>query len=90
MSAAALANYMERNALADGGIAMRPTLRLIGEAGPEAVIPLNRMGDTSGTTINISVNAGMGADGGAIGNAVVDALVKYQRRNGAIPIAVRG
>jgi hypothetical protein len=32
----------------------------------------------------------MGADGGAVGNAVVDALVKYQRRNGAIPISVRG
>lgn len=90
MSAAALAAYLERGALADGGIAMRPTLRLIGEAGPEAVIPLSRMGDASGTTINISVNAGIGADGGAIGNAVVDALVKYQRRNGAIPIAVRG
>ena len=70
---------------------MRPTLRLIGEAGPEAVVPLSRMGSASGeTTINITVNAGMGADSGAIGNAVVDALVKYQRRNGAIPIAVRG
>ena len=90
MSASALEAVMYRNGLATGGIAMRPTLRLIGEAGPEAVIPLNRMGETGGTTINISVNAGMGADGGAIGNAVVDALVKYQRRNGAIPIAVRG
>lgn len=92
MSASALeALYARRGmAMADGGIAMRPTLRLIGEAGPEAVIPLSRMGEDGGTTINISVNAGIGADGGAIGNAVVDALVKYQRRNGAIPIAVRG
>ena len=90
MSASALEAMVYRNGLATGGIAMRPTLRLIGEAGPEAVIPLNRMGDATGTTINISVNAGIGADGGAIGNAVVDALVKYQRRNGAIPIAVRG
>jgi len=91
MSAAALAARIERNGLADGGVAMRPTLRLIGEAGPEAVVPLSRMGSASGeTTINITVNAGMGADSGAIGNAVVDALVKYQRRNGAIPIAVRG
>lgn len=91
MSAAALAAHMERNAMADGGVAMRPTLRLIGEAGPEAVVPLSRMGSASGeTTINITVNAGMGADSGAIGNAVVDALVKYQRRNGAIPIAVKG
>lgn len=91
MSAAALAAHLERNAMATGGVAMRPTLRLIGEAGPEAVIPLSQMGSASDeTTINITVNAGMGADSGAIGNAVVDALVKYQRRNGAIPIAVRG
>ena len=90
MSADALQALFARRGLANGGIAMRPTLRLIGEAGPEAVIPLNRMGDASGTTINISVTAGMGTDGGAVGNAVVDALVKYQRRNGAIPIAVKG
>jgi hypothetical protein len=90
MSASAFEHMMYRNGLADGGIAMRPTLRLIGESGPEAVIPLSRMGEEGGTTINISVNAGIGADGGAIGNAVVDALVKYQRRNGAIPIAVKG
>lgn len=90
MSAGAFEAMMYRNGMADGGIAMRPTLRLFGEAGPEAVIPLNRLNDATGTTINISVNAGIGADGSAIGNAVVDALVKYQRRNGAIPIAVRG
>lgn len=29
---------------ADGGIAMRPTLGVFGEAGPEAVIPLNKLG----------------------------------------------
>jgi hypothetical protein len=93
MSAATLEALFARRgmAMATGGIAMRPALRLIGEAGPEAIVPLNRMTNASGeTTINITVNAGMGADGGAVGNAVVDALVKYQRRNGAIPIAVKG
>jgi hypothetical protein len=38
-------------ALADGGIVTGPTLALIGEQGPEAVVPLNRM---NGVTINIS------------------------------------
>jgi hypothetical protein len=92
MSAASLEALFARRgmAMATGGIAMRPALRLIGEAGPEAIVPLNRMTNASGTTINISVTAGMGTDGGAVGNAVVDALVKYQRRNGAIPIAVKG
>ena len=34
--------------LAAGGIVTDPTLALIGEAGPEAVIPLNRLGRTGG------------------------------------------
>jgi len=38
-------------ALAEGGIVNGPTLALIGESGPEAVVPLNRM---NGVTINIS------------------------------------
>jgi phage-related minor tail protein len=38
--------------LATGGIVTRPTLAMIGEAGPEAVIPLNQMGPSIGT-INI-------------------------------------
>jgi hypothetical protein len=38
-------------ALANGGIVDQPTLALIGESGPEAVVPLDRM---SGVTINIS------------------------------------
>ena len=41
--------------LADGGIVTRPTLAMVGEAGPEAVIPLSQMG-SGGTTVNITVN----------------------------------
>ena len=44
--------------LAEGGIVTRPTIAMIGEAGPEAVIPLGRGGGGGGgnyyTTINIS------------------------------------
>ena len=90
MSARLMAERGGMYAFANGGIVTKAMIGLVGEAGPEAIIPLSKLNDTSGTTINISVNAGMGADGGAVGNAVVDALVKYQRRNGAIPIAVRG
>jgi hypothetical protein len=72
---------------ATGGIVTGPTLGLIGEAGPEAVIPLNRAGGM-GTTINLTVNAGMGADGAQVGEQIVSALRQYQRRNGALPITV--
>lgn len=43
-------------ALAEGGIVTRPTTALIGEAGPEAVIPLNQLGNFApNVTINASV-----------------------------------
>lgn len=40
--------------MANGGIVNRPTLALIGEAGPEAVVPLNKGGGYGAVTINIT------------------------------------
>ncbi len=72
---------------AKGGIVSRPTLGLVGEAGPEAVIPLGRMGSMGGdTTFNVTVNAGMGTDGKAVGDAIVNELKKWSRKNGKIPV----
>ena len=68
---------------ADGGIVNSPTLGIIGEAGPEAVIPLDRIGDMGGGGTNVTINV-QGADP----NAVVDALRTYMFRNGSVPIRV--
>jgi len=58
--------------LGKGGIVTQPTTALIGESGPEAVIPLSRAGDNLGrSNVNITVNAGMGADGSEIGREIV-------------------
>ena len=47
--------------LANGGIVTSPTLALIGERGPEAVVPLSRGGGYGGgTNVTIHVNGGMG------------------------------
>jgi len=69
--------------LANGGIVNSPTLALIGEAGPEAVVPLSKGSQygMGGGDIYITVQGGDP-------NAVVDALRRYQRQNGAIPIRV--
>ena len=68
--------------LAEGGIVTSATLAMIGEKGPEAVIPLDRMGQMGGgTTVNINVTS-------ADPNAVVDALRTYMFRNGTVPIRV--
>jgi phosphotransferase system HPr-like phosphotransfer protein len=68
--------------MAEGGIVTGPTLALIGEAGPEAVVPLDRMNMNKGTT-NITVNV-QGADP----QQVVNALERYVRQNGALPSAL--
>ncbi len=38
--------------LAKGGIVDKPTLSLIGESGPEAVVPLNKMGDMNNESVS--------------------------------------
>jgi hypothetical protein len=68
--------------LAAGGIATRPTLAMIGEAGPEAVIPLDKL-RSGNVTINITTT-GLGADAPQIQRAVVQALRGYTTRNGPI------
>lgn len=75
--------------MAKGGIVSKPTLALIGEAGPEAVVPLNRTSQgMAGGDIYLTVNAGMGANGRDIGQEIVEQLSRWQRRNGALPLTV--
>ncbi len=68
-------------AMAAGGIVNSATLALIGEKGPEAVIPLDRLGAMGNTNVTINVNGGDP-------NTVVDALRRYMRANGSVPITV--
>ena len=43
--------------LAKGGIVNRPTLAMLGEQGPEAVVPLGRgRGGGAGMTVNLVIN----------------------------------
>ncbi|MGD9693912.1 MAG: phage tail tape measure protein [Phycisphaerales bacterium] len=63
--------------LAKGGIVNRPTLAMIGEAGPEAVVPLSRGGrDFGGGDITIPITLQLE------GETVIRAILKYQRRTG--------
>ena len=50
--------------LAEGGIVTRPTHALIGEAGPEAIIPLEKAGNVIGdTNITVIVEGGIASEG---------------------------
>lgn len=68
-------------AMADGGIVTQPTAALIGEAGSEAVIPLDRMGGF-GTTVNVNV-AGSVISEGELQSVIQDALYNLNR-SGAV------
>jgi hypothetical protein len=55
---------------------------MIGERGPEAVVPLRgRNSGALGNTFNITVQGGDP-------NAIVDALRRYNRSNGPLPVRV--
>lgn len=73
-------------AFADGGVVRRATMGLVGEAGPEAIIPLDRWDGLNGggSTYNITVNAGMGTDGSRVGEEIIRAIKQYERRSGPV------
>lgn len=79
-------------ALATGGLVTQPVRALVGEAGPEVVMPLDRFESLYGLdkkaavapTYNITVNAGMGADGTQLGRTIVDEILKFERSSGRV------
>ena len=74
--------------MAKGGIVTGPTNALIGEAGPEAVIPLSGKNAGMGSTYNISVTAGIGTNGAQVGRDIVEAIRKYERSSGQVFVRV--
>jgi hypothetical protein len=68
--------------MAKGGIVRSPTLALIGEAGPEAVVPLS--GRNAGMGMTINVQAGLVANPDQIGQQIIEAIQRAQRRSGPV------
>ncbi len=76
---------------ANGGIVTKPTLAMVGEKGPEAIIPLTGpnagagMSGGGGVTVNVTGGLSTSAE---IGQAVVNALRAYNRSAGPANIQV--
>jgi hypothetical protein len=74
--------------LARGGIVTKPTVALIGEAGPEAVIPLSRPNrftrNGQGPSITINIEAGLVSTPDQIGQQIIEAIQLAQRRSGPV------
>jgi len=68
--------------LADGGIVTRPTLALIGERGPEAVVPLRGQNAGMGGGDTYVINAS-GIGDRQLAQVVLDALQQHRRTRGS-------
>ena len=67
--------------MAAGGIVTQPTLAVVGESGPEAVVPLNE--GYGNITINVTVQAG--GSGEETGWAIGESIVAAMRAQGLAP-----
>jgi hypothetical protein len=84
-TALAFALQNQRKKLAKGGIVLGRKDVTIGEAGPEAVIPLSGANSVGmGATYNIVVNAGIGTSGAQVGREIVDAIKKFEKTSGPV------
>ena len=72
--------------LATGGIVTSPTLSLIGEAGPEAVIPLSKMDSMGGQNITINVGGSVISEGDLVA-VIRDQLLGLQQSGKSITLS---
>ena len=79
-------NFGMGTLMANGGIVTQATSIIAGEAGAEAIIPLDRFGDLGlgGGNINITVQAGVISSPDQIGQTLIELIQKAQRRSGAV------
>jgi hypothetical protein len=88
LTGTALINKLAKNdafaTMATGGIVTDATMALIGEAGPEAVIPLDRLGGMGNVTYNIYAS-GIGDQ--QIGQVVQNALQELNRNGSSTTFA---
>ena len=71
---------------AEGGIVTSPMLGLVGEAGPEAIIPLDQY-NRGGGNVTINVMGGISTSA-EIGESVVNALRAYSRSAGPLALNI--
>ena len=78
-------NFGMGTLMAAGGVVTRAQTVTVGEAGPEAIIPLDKMGSMGfGGGMNITVQAGIVSTPESIGQEIISAILKSQRRSGAV------
>jgi hypothetical protein len=83
-----LAQFDNVPKMAEGGIVNRPTMAMIGEAGAEAVIPLDRMG-SMGTKVVVNVQGSVISEG-QLQSVIQDVLYNLNRTGAVTQLANLG
>jgi len=83
-----LAQFDSVPKMADGGIVNKPTMAMIGEAGAEAVIPLDRMG-SMGTKVVVNVQGSVISEG-QLQSVIQDVLYNLNRTGAVTQLANLG
>jgi hypothetical protein len=81
-------NLLDIPRMADGGIVNKPTMAMIGEAGAEAVIPLDRMG-SMGTKVVVNVQGSVISEG-QLQSVIQDVLYNLNRTGAVTQLANLG
>ena len=81
-------NLLDIPRMADGGIVNKPTMAMIGEAGSEAVIPLDRMG-SMGTKVVVNVQGSVISEG-QLQSVIQDVLYNLNRTGAVTQLANLG
>lgn len=71
---------------ANGGIVSSPQLAMVGESGPEAIIPLSQLASSSTPTVVVNVQGSIWAERDLV-KAIRDALVLEQKRGKQLLVA---
>jgi hypothetical protein len=81
-------NLLDIPRMAEGGIVNKPTMAMIGEAGAEAVIPLDRMG-SMGTKVVVNVQGSVISEG-QLQSVIQDVLYNLNRTGAVTQLANLG
>jgi hypothetical protein len=81
---ASVAGWLGATPMAEGGIVTRPTMGLVGEAGPEAIIPLDRLGSTGGgTSVVVNVEGSVLTEYD-LAETIQNQLIRIKGRNASL------
>ena len=80
---ASVAGFLGATPMATGGLVTGPTLGLIGEAGPELVVPLDKLGNMGSTNVTVNVSGSVLTEYD-LAETIQNQLIRIKGRNASL------